>query len=162
MNSNNSLCFEYEIKVKDKSEYKYAQEHIQKGDLDRQITYDSNTCIGKAEYHKSDLYLYIDNLQSIGRPFIKQSEMYFNCLLVIHGAKLMTSNDNSLVDITQEILEDVGIFFIDGYLRIQGDRDIIEVKNSNNSWVDFSFEFEDLSCYFDEIYDYFGGEMLVK
>lgn len=156
MKNNNSLWVNDEITIKEKSEYKYAKEHIQKTDLDRRLTYDSNTSIVKAAYYGADLFLYIDTLERIGKPVIKQSEMYFNCLLVIHGARLLATDEGPLIEITHERFEDVEVFFIDGRLRIQGDRVITKGKDAGDSRVDLTFEFEDISCYFDDIYDYFG------
>lgn len=57
--------------------------------MNREITYESNSNIVKAEYIDTDLYIYLDNLQRISEPIIKQSEMYYNCLLIIHEARLL-------------------------------------------------------------------------
>lgn len=92
--------------------------------LNREITYESNSNIVKAEYIDTDLYIYLDNLQRISEPIIKQSEMYYNCLLIIHEARLLESESKSIIDITKESLMDIGLLYIDDYLAIEGDRDV--------------------------------------
>lgn len=92
--------------------------------MNREITYESNSNIVKAEYIDTDLYIYLDNLQRISEPIIKQSEMYYNCLLIIHEARLLESESKSIIDITKESLMDIGLLYIDDYLAIEGDRDV--------------------------------------
>lgn len=128
--------------------------------MNREITYESNSNIVKAEYIDTDLYIYLDNLQRISEPIIKQSEMYYNCLLIIHEARLLESESKSIIDITKESLMDIGLLYIDDYLAIEGDRDVLGLSINSNSWADLRYEFNDISCFFDEIYDCFGGEIL--
>lgn len=155
-----STSSEDAISIKDKSEYKYAKEHIQKQELNKEITCDTNSNIVKAEFIGKELYIYLDNISRVSEPIIKQSEMYYNCLLIIHGARLLESESKSIIDITNEELFDIGLFYIDDHFVIEGYRDVIGLSLKSNSWVDLRYEFDDISCYFDEIYDYFSDETL--
>ena len=152
--------------------------------MDDFLTFEANIC--RVEYKDDnenkckDLYLYIDVLNTVDKPIVREEERYWNCLFVIHGARLASKKvEDYTCKIDQETLddlrmrlsyrslymsfrellmdgcEDVSIYYKEGVIRLSG---YGADASCSSLWA--NFEFESVSCYFDQIYDYMTGETL--
>ena len=175
-----------EVIIREKKDYKHSKERITKESLNDFLTFEANIC--RVEYMDDnenkckDLYLYIDVLNTVDKPIVREEERYWNCLFIIHGARLAPQKvEDFSCTITQERLDelrkmlsyrtlymsfrelltdgcdDVSIYYKEGVIRLSG---YGTDANSSSLWAKFEFEFDSVSCYFDEIYDYMTGETL--